>query len=81
LVAAVVTTVFAPFATQNNHIGSDNFSRISLLTVTVGVFTRLQTPFDIDTGAFGQVLVADFGQLLPCHHPEPLGIVVLRAVS
>jgi hypothetical protein len=53
---------------------------VPILTVAVGPLAGLEATLDIDAGSFGEVLIADFTELVPRDNAEPLGLFVGVAI-
>ena len=75
-----MTGVFAA-VTQHHHLVGDDFDGRVFHAFAVFPTAGLQAAFDVDLLAFGQVLLADFGQVAPGDDVEPLGFCVAFAVA
>src|SRR5689334_15474382 len=57
---------------EHFHIVGNNFYCCAIYTILIGILTLRQTTFDIDFGAFVQVLLAYLSELAPGDDIEPL---------
>jgi len=74
-----VTAAAAVAAAQQLHAVGDDFRRVLLDAVLVGVLARLQPPLDVDGPALLQVLAGDFRLPPEQHDAVPLGLLLLLA--
>src|SRR5215831_13983287 len=66
-------------AAEQHHVAGADFGSLSFVAILVVPFPGLETPFDVDETALGEVLIADFGQPVPHHNVVPLGAFLLFA--
>src|SRR5579859_1303549 len=79
--AAVASGSGRARAIEELHVLRHDFRRVALLAVLPVPRPRLQAALDVDAPALLQELVALLGQLVPGHHPHPLGLFAAFAVG
>src|SRR5690554_5587514 len=73
---ALVHATFATTAVEHLHLAIDidhNLGGVTVLAVLPLPLTGLQAPFDINLGAFAQVLPGHFGHFAEQYHTVPFG--------
>ena len=59
--------------TEHDQIPGSYFGGLTLVAFLIVPLAGLQASFDVDELALGQILVADFGETVPCNDGMPFG--------